>query len=219
MKRHQGAMPQPRTRSEQLIIFARIASFVFHPFFMTTIAALGICKLVPASFQNFSSHAIRVFVAKLAFVTIIFPFLSVFLFRKLDLISDTRMHEPKDRIYPLLTALIFYTLANWFLIRGLPIFIHSLLLGTCLSIFILLIVTSFYKVSVHTTAAAVLPGVCIVLLGREKITIIPLVFASLIAIIVGTVRWLLGAHSIGQILLGYLTGIFTQLGAYYYLHK
>jgi hypothetical protein len=129
------------------------------------------------------------------------------------------MHEPKDRTYPLLTALIFYTLAYWFLVRGFPIFVHSLLLGTSLAIFILLVVTNFYKVSVHTTAAAILPGVCIVLVANEKITIIPLLFASLIAIIVGTVRWLLGAHSIGQILLGYLTGIFTQLGVYYYLDK
>jgi len=71
---------------------------------------------------------------------------------------------------------------------------------------------------VHTTAAAILPGVCIVLMLSEKITIKPLIFALLIAIIVGIVRWLLGAHTIGQILLGYLTGIFTQLGAYYYLH-
>jgi len=44
-----------------------------------------------------------------------------------------------------------------------------------------------------------------------------LIFASLVAIIVGIVRWLLGAHTIGQILLGYVAGIFTQIGAYYYL--
>jgi membrane-associated phospholipid phosphatase len=55
-----------------------------------------------------------------------------------------------------------------------------------------------------------------VLIVSEKIAITPLIFALLVAIIVGVVRWLLGAHTIGQILLGYLTGIFTQLGAYYY---
>jgi hypothetical protein len=55
-------------------------------------------------------------------------------------------------------------------------------------------------------------------MASEKITITPLILALLVAIIVGMVRWLLGAHTIGQILLGYLAGIFTQLGAYYYLH-
>jgi len=128
------------------------------------------------------------------------------------------MHEPKDRIYPLLTALVFYTLAYWFLVKGQPLFIHSLLLGSCLSIFILFTVTNFYKMSVHTTAASILPGICILLVVNEKMTIAPLIFASLVAIIVGMVRWLLGAHTVGQILLGYLTGIFTQIGAYYYLH-
>ena len=153
----------------------------------------------------------------LALFTILLPFLSVLIFRKLGLISDTRMHDAGDRIYPLVTALIFYILAYWLIARGLPLSIHSLLLGTCLSILLLFIVTNFYKISVHTAAAAILPGVCIVLMVSEKIPITSLILALLIAIIVGMVRWLLGAHTIGQILLGYLAGIFTQLGAYYYL--
>ena len=153
----------------------------------------------------------------LALSTILLPFLSVLIFRKLGLISDTKMHDAGDRIYPLLTALIFYTLAYWLIARGLPLCIHSLLLGSCFSIFLLFIITNFYKISVHTAAAAILPGVCIVLMVSEKIPITSLILALLIAIIVGMVRWLLGAHTVGQILLGYLAGIFTQLGAYYYL--
>lgn len=218
MKRHTVGRPHPRTRRKGLIIFSRITSFVFHPFFMTTMAALIICKSAASSFNNDSSDSMKAFMAKLIGLTIVLPFLSVLLFRKLGWISDTKMHEPVDRIYPLVTALAFYTLAYWFLSPGLPVFIHSLLLGTCISIFFLFIITRFYKISVHTTAAAILPGVCIVLLASEKITITQLILASLVAIIVGVVRWLLGAHTIGQILLGYLAGIFTQLGAYYYLH-
>jgi len=219
MKRHKGKGPQPRTRSRGLVIVSRIASFVFHPFFMTTIGAVVICQLFPSGFHYYSSQALKTFIAKLALFTILFPFLSVFLFRRLNLISDTKMHEPRDRMYPLLAALVFYTTAYWLLSGGLPVFIHSLLLGSSISIFILFVATNFYKVSVHTAAAAILPGVCIVLMVSEKIIVTPLLFGSLVAIIVGIVRWLLGAHTIGQILLGYLTGIFTQLGAYYYLHS
>jgi hypothetical protein len=218
MKPHRLRKPQPRTRSKGLVLFSRIASFVCHPLFMTAIAAFFIYKLVPLSFQNYSSSAVKIFIEKLAMFTILFPFLCVFLFRKLDLVSDTKMHEPKDRLYPLLAALVFYTLAYWLLAGSLPLFIHSLLFGSCLSIFILFIVTNFYKMSVHTTSAAILPGICIILIISGKITIAPLIVASLIAIIVGVVRWLLGAHTIGQILLGYVTGIFTQIGAFYYLH-
>ena len=217
MERHRAAKPKPRTRSKELIAFSRIASFVFHPFFMTTVAAFASYKLVPLSFHNYSADAMKIFLAKLAMFTILFPFLSVFLFRRLNLISDSKMHEARDRIYPLLTALVFYTLAYWLLAGNLPVVIHSLLFGSCLSVFMLFIITNFYKISVHTTAAAILPGICIVLMVSEKMAVTPLIFALAIAIIVGTVRWLLGAHTIGQILLGYLTGIFTQLGAYYYL--
>ena len=218
MKQHPNSGPRPRTQWRWLIISSRIASFAFHPFLMTTAAAFLIYKLVPTSFHNYSSATMKFLMAKLALLTIIFPFLSVLLFRKFGLISDTKMHKPGDRIYPLLTALAFYTLAYWSLPSTVPVFIHSLLLGSCLSIFILLIITGFYKMSVHTTAAAILMGVCIVLMANVTLTIVALIFASLVAIIVGIVRWLLGAHTIGQILLGYLAGIFTQIGAYYYLH-
>ena len=218
MNRHPSTGPRPRTQLSWLIVSSRIASFVFHPFFMTTVAAFLVYKLAPTSFHNYSSAAMKLLMAKLVLLTIIFPFLSVLLFRKFGLISDAKMHKPGDRMYPLLTALAFYTLAYWSLPTTFPVFIHSLLFGSCLSIFILLIITGFYKMSVHTTAAAIPVGVCIVLTANVKLTILTLIFASLVAIIVGIVRWLLGAHTIGQILLGYVAGIFTQIGAYYYLH-
>ena len=218
MKRHPSTGPQPRSQLRWLIVSSRIASFVFHPFFMTTVAAFLIYKLVPTSFHNYSPATMKSLTAKLGLLTIIFPFLSVLLFRKLGLISDTKMYKPRDRFYPLLTALAFYTLAYWSLPSTVPVFIHSLLLGSCLSIFILLIITGFYKMSVHTTAAAIPVGVCIVLMANVKLTIVALIFASLVAIIVGIARWLLGAHIIGQILLGYVAGIFTQIGAYYCLN-
>jgi membrane-associated phospholipid phosphatase len=212
--------PIPLTRSKPLLIFARIASFVFHPFFMTTVAAIIIYKLVPVIFYNYHSSEIRPWIGKLALFTILLPFLSVLVFRISGLISNARMHKPADRIFPLFTALVFYSLAYLLIGRKLPVlFIHSLLLGTCCAIFIIFIVNNFYKMSVHTTAAAILPGICLVVMLSGKMTILPLLITSIIAIIVGLARRLLGAHTIGQILLGYLVGISTQLGAYYYLHS
>src|SRR6476660_5152721 len=121
MKGRHYTKPEPRTRSQAIIVFSRITSFVFHPFFMTSIAAFALYKLVPLKFHDYSSSAFKIFIAKLSLLTILLPFLSVFLFRKLNLISDARMHKPSDRIYPLLTALVFYTLAYWLLARRLPI--------------------------------------------------------------------------------------------------
>jgi membrane-associated phospholipid phosphatase len=94
--------------------------------------------------------------------------------------------------------------------------LQSLLLGSSCAIVILIIINLFYKVSVHTAAAAILPGMGVVLiLDHEVINTLPLVFACLIALFVGIIRWLLGAHTIGQIVLGYIIGISTQLGAYF----
>ena len=209
--------PIPRTISRVLIIFSRIGSFIFHPFFMTTIAAVIVYRLVPEKFYSYSFKEIKTLIGKLALFTILFPFIAVLLFRRSGLVSNTRMHKPGDRIFPLLASLIFYVLAYWLFVRPFHVLvIHSLVLGSCCAVLVIFIINNFYKVSVHTTAAAILPGICLVLMLGGRPTVVPLLMASLIAIIVGLVRWLLGAHTIGQILLGYLIGIFTQVCAYYY---
>src|ERR1700750_503865 len=99
--------PIPRTQSKPLIVFSRIASFVFHPFVITTVAAIAIYKLSPGAFYYHSFKEIRLFIEKLALFTILFLFLSVLIFRKAGLISNTRMHQPADRILPLFAAFIF----------------------------------------------------------------------------------------------------------------
>jgi len=147
-----GTRPLPRTRSKALIIFSRMASFIFHP---------------------------------------------------------------------LLATLVFYSLAYILFVyqHKIPVLLQALLLGSCSAIIIIFIINIFYKLSVHTAAAGILPGMCIVLLLSNKLTsVLPLLLALAIAAIVGIIRWLLGAHTMGQILLGYTVGILTQLAAYFYLN-
>jgi membrane-associated phospholipid phosphatase len=81
------------------------------------------------------------------------------------------------------------------------------------------VINFFYKVSIHTTAAGILPGFCITLmLNNSLVIVLPLLLALLIAATVGIIRWLLGAHTMGQILLGYAVGILTQLATFFYLN-
>jgi hypothetical protein len=213
--------PIPRTRSERLIIFSRIASFVFHPLLMTAFVSFAMYELTPDEFSNFSFSQFKNWFPQLLLYTVVLPFLLIFIFRVSGLISNARMHQPRDRIPPLVSTIVFYFLAyNLFIARNnFPVLFKMLLLGCCCAILIVFIVNFFYKVSVHTTAAAILPGICIALILNESIgVVLPLTFALLIAAFVGLIRWLLGAHTIGQILLGYAIGILTQVAAYFYFN-
>jgi ABC-type Mn2+/Zn2+ transport system permease subunit len=121
----------------------------------------------------------------------------------------------------LVATIFFYLLAyNFFKAHyQFPVLFRVLLLGCCCAIILVFVINFFYKVSVHTTAAAILPGICISLMLNESVAIaLPLLVALVIAAIVGLIRWLLGAHTVGQILLGYAIGIITQIGAYFYFN-
>ncbi|MFI5188206.1 MAG: hypothetical protein ACHQF0_15860 [Chitinophagales bacterium] len=213
--------PIPRTRSKILLVFSRIATFVFHPLFMTAIMAFAIYKLAPDDFSNFSFLEFKKWFAQLLLYTVLLPFVLILLFRVSGLISNPWMRQSRDRIPPLLATIVFYFLAYNFFIShyNFPLLFKMLLLGCCGAIIIVFVVNFFYKVSVHTTAVAILPGICISLMLNESLAVVlPFLLALLVAAIVGIIRWLLGTHTIGQILLGYAIGILTQLGAYFYLN-
>jgi len=220
MKQQTTTKPLPRTRSRALIIFSRLASFVFHPLFMTAIMAIALYQLLPAGSINPGLQEFKKWIGKLLLYTVLFPMVSIFLFRLSGLISNARMHKARDRILPLLATLIFYFLAYAIFTNQhtIPLLFKALLLGSCCAIIVIFIINVFYKVSVHTTAAGILPGMCIVLLLSNNLAnMLPLGLAVGIAVIVGIIRWLLGAHTVGQILLGYAVGVLCQLAAYFYL--
>ncbi len=221
MENQAGTRPIPRTQSGGLISFSRIASFVFHPLLMTSISAFAIYRFAPDDFSNFPFPEFKKWFPQLLLYTVLFPIIFIFIFRISGLISNINMDRPRDRILPLLATNFFYFLAYTFFIShyNFPLLFQILLLGSCSAIFVLFIVNFFYKFSIHTTAAGILPGFCITLMLNDSLVIVlPLLLALLIAAAVGIIRWLLGAHTMGQILLGYTVGILTQLAAFFYLN-
>jgi len=214
MNHNGGDKPFPRTRSKAIIVLSEIASIVFHPLFMTAITAVILYRMKPDAWSD------KNWLGSLLLFTIVLPFAAIFLFRITGVISNARMHKPKDRVVPLAATLIFYVVAYKILgaRHDLPVVMKSLLLGSCFSIAMILVINFFYKVSVHTTAAVILTGVTIVLNSAPKWpTHLLLPFAIFMALFVGIIRWFLGAHTIGQILLGYVVGVFFQIAAFFLL--
>jgi hypothetical protein len=218
MNQKMGDNPIPRTRSRALIVVSRVASIIFHPLFMTIIVAVLLIAFLRPDFSRYSSKEFERRMVQLFLYTVVLPFAAIFTFKITGLISNARMHKPRDRVLPLIATLVFYFLAyELFVVRyraaGL---MQSLLLGSCCAISIVLFINFFYKVSVHTTAAAVLPGMCIILAVTGVNIPVPLLLLAIsVALIVGAIRWALGSHTMGQILLGYIVGIISQVAAYF----
>ncbi len=72
----------------------------------------------------------------------------------------------------------------------------------------------------HTAGAGSMVGILIVVMITNRVDIFgALMISLLIAGLIGTSRLVLRAHTRGEIGLGYILGIVSQLGAYIYLTR
>ena len=214
--------PTPRTSSGFIKNFSSIVSFVFHPLLIVSYVAIAVYIVGAGGFAAIPRVRFLEWTAILFLSTVFFPFLSILLLRLTGMISNAFMYKPGDRILPLTATLIFYVWAFYFFQdrASAPLLLRSLLLGAVFSIMLDFFINLFYKVSVHTTAAAMMPGNILVLWIIDPATpLFVLVITTLAAILVGLVRWWLGSHTKGQILLGYSIGILMQLTAYFLLRS
>jgi len=212
----------PRTKSRALRIFSSIASFVFHPLVIVTYLFISLYHINAPGLPVVDQKRFLEWLGILFLTTVFFPFLAILTLRLSGLISDAFMHAPKDRILPLAATMVFYVWAFYFFEHQAlaPLLLKCLLLGAILSIILDFFINIVYKVSVHTTSAGMMPGSILSLMMIDPSTNPSvLVVATVAAVIVGLIRWWLGAHTLGQILLGYSIGISMQLLAYLILRS
>jgi hypothetical protein len=207
------------TKSPIVRAFAHALSFIFHPVFMPTLLVLILYRLSPTSFAGVPQENLGKWLVIVAINTIAFPLLTVALLKGLGFIQSIYMHDPKDRIIPLIGTMIFYFWAyNVFKNLETPFVLRTMLLGTFWGVILLFLINIFFKVSMHTSAAGNVLGLMIVLMMISPVNMLLPFFLSIIAAgIIGTARLALGAHKPSEIWLGYVLGILVQVAAYIYL--
>lgn len=214
-------MPAPVPHSSKpLRVMATLVSYLFHPVFMPTIMCIALYLLSPVSFKSLPQEILKFRLGTVVMLTIFFPLFSVLLMKKLDFIQSIHMRDPKDRIIPLITIMIFYFWVQQVFsnLKDSPPLIKVLMLGAFWGIILLFLVSIFFKVSMHTTAAGGMIGILIVLLFTSQVNMLaPLLVSLVIAGIIGTARLILGEHRLPEIWLGYFLGIVVQLAAWAYV--
>ena len=214
-------------KPKALQVLATIVSYVFHPIFMPTIMALALYFFSPVSFKGYDNTALKYRLISIVMITVFFPLLSILLMKALGFIKSIHMRDPKDRIIPLISTMIFYfwvqqVFSNPFKLSGheflTPFILRVLLLGCFWGIIVLFMVNIFFKASMHTTAAGGMVGIILVLLFTSPVNLMtPLFVALIIAGLIGSARLILNEHRPGEIWLGYFLGISVQLAAWLYL--
>ncbi len=198
---------------------SRLFSSVFHPLVIPTLGLIILFNL--QTFVAFSvPEPARRYILLMVFInTALLPVLSVFIMKRTGVIKDVLLDDRNDRIFPLLMASVFLFI-TYYLLRqvSLPSVIYFYLMGAVLLVLASLVVTFWWKISIHMVSLGGITGFLIsiaILLNTDISLLIVLVF--LISGLVGTSRIILNSHTLSQVFAGYFMGVGIMLVLFFYL--
>ncbi len=209
------------SQSRPLRILAEAVSYIFHPVFFPLVMSVAITFLAPSFFVGVADKQVKLWLLSIAISAVFFPLFSTLLMKPLGFIGSFKMETARERTIPLMATMIFYFwVSHAFnnMNTNPPLVLKVLLLGNFWGVILMFIANIFTKVSMHTAVAGGMVGIIIVLMILSPANLaIPLIVSIILAGIMGTARMILGAHQRGDIWLGYIIGVFVQLGAYLYM--
>jgi hypothetical protein len=154
-------------------------------------------------------------------ITFIFTFLCpvvwIVMMKKLDLISDYKLSDPKERIIPYVAVATFYMWTYRLFKPANEVtqfsnqIISMMMLGAAIAIFIGFFINIFRKISLHAIGAGCMVGLTLIMVGISDYDLkFFFVFVILLGGLIGTSRLLLNAHKQSEIWAGYLVGFIGQ---------
>jgi hypothetical protein len=196
---------------------SKLISFVFHPILMPTYALLLLFQCIPLFSQVMDIEQKNQILKLTCIFTFFLPILSVFILKKLRVVSSYYMENQEERRWPLLFALGWYYLFFLFLeTLHIHFVVVNLLVGAMLILVISAIVSNFWKISLHMLGIGGVLGAFLAihsLFGGNIYLIIALIFC---AGCVGFARINENAHNLKQVYLGFLLGVFIEFFIFYF---
>ena len=197
--------------------FSKILSFVFHPVLMPTYAILLLLYFSKV-FSQFMPIEQKTHLINLTLIfTLLLPLLGVFLLKKLKIVSSIYMENQKERKWPLLIAISsYYLLFRMFEVLYIHPIIIKLVLGAMLILFLAVIISNFWKISLHMLGIGGVFGAFLAFQylfdGKLFLIILLLLCSGLVAY----ARINENAHTLKQVYLGFLVGACTEFLIFYF---
>ena len=198
---------------------ARICSYILHPLLMPTYGLILIyySKLIPG-FNPYSIQGAGTFgwdFISWSFVfTAFLPGILALLMKKKGYISSIQMPQKNERILPFTVTgvcyLILFYLPQFMYDYDIPFVLKLFLMGSLFAIIFGVIITFFWKISVHMIGIGGVCGIFFLFGVLQEPQTIMLSFLFAIAGIVGFSRLALNAHTMNQVVAGFLLGFFCE---------
>jgi hypothetical protein len=188
-------------------VFSKIISVLFHPMLMPT---LGIFVIFQAgthvSFLPYEAK--RIIYITVFLTTCILPLSLLPLLLQFGAIKSFQMETARERVLPVFFTGFFFYLGYLLLKKmGVSGIIGNFMLASLIAVLSAIVVTVFWKISLHTIGIGGVAGAVMALAFRYGMDLSLLVFLLLLASgITGSARLYLGAHKPAQVYVGFLWG-------------
>ncbi len=192
---------------------AKIISVLFQPLLVPTYSLLILFNLNSYIAYMIPAEGKRMIMWVVFLSTFILPLVFIFLLYKRGMIKSLNMDDKEERLFPLIITGIFYFLAYYIIRQAqLDIVYQRMFMGSAVLIFISLIISLYWKISMHMMGVGGLVGA---LLGINQVVYADVVFYFMLAVficgLVGFARLKLKAHTPLQVYAGFLAGLGIML--------
>ncbi len=184
---------------------SQVISYLFHP---ALVPLVGVAVILFGSPHYLDKTLFYYVLGMVVLGTYIFPVMMAYLLLKLQLIPNLTMENARDRRWPFIISVVFFSMTAQAM-RQLPIpeYVSSFLWGGALTIAILWVLLPFQKASAHMAGMGGILALFIFLsvsFSENYLWIISLQFVF--SGIVATARLYLKAHNNRELITGFFTG-------------
>ena len=199
------------------MFLAKLLSRLLHPIFIPTITL----AIISTKFLNIIilSNQLNIIIIGTVIFTLLFPLLSILYLLFTKRIKSLQIEEKEERILPILFTIIWMLIGYYFLgniLEYAPI-VNSIYLGMIATLGITLLITKYWKISLHMAAIGGCFGVFLNLQYIYGGVINYVIFILILSGLLGYSRVILKAHNMRQIYSGFLLGVFMLVSFISYL--
>ncbi|MDX9848677.1 MAG: phosphatase PAP2 family protein [Tenuifilaceae bacterium] len=189
---------------------AHITSALLHPMLIPTYGLLTIFH-TNNSMIMLPIEAKRIILLIVGINTLILPLLMIPLFHRLGIVKSIQMQEHRERIVPVTFTLIPYIFSFYFLKRlPIPNEISTFMLGATITIALILLISIWWKISIHMVGIGGLVGLTFALSQKGYYNMLwVIIIAIALSGIIAWARLALKAHNAAQVYAGFALGWVT----------
>lgn len=196
---------------------ARLFSVCFHPLIIPTLGMVLLFRM--DSYLTYSIPGqVRQFILLIVFInTALAPALSMLLLKRTGVIKDLLLSERAERIYPVLLTSLFFFLTYYLLRQAvLPSIMYYYLMGATLSVVLTLLVTFWWKISIHMVSMGGLLGAVVATSIHLNLDLTGFILSGiLLSGLIGYSRLRLRAHSPWQVYAGFFLGVGVMMALFF----